>query len=74
MSPVREITCVGSFHCPQCLVELDATADDQFANDVEDQCARPCPECGAWYQIRCVEVEIYVEVRAANKQQEDQSE
>jgi hypothetical protein len=38
-----------------------------FTDDVEDGCESQCRECGGYYQLRCVSVEVEMEVIPVTK-------
>ncbi|HUX65754.1 MAG TPA: hypothetical protein VMV42_01270 [archaeon] len=69
----RCYTDAGEYECPHCHESYVAADDDQYADDVIDECARQCETCGKWFQIVCESVEIYLASYPAAKDGEDQS-
>jgi len=64
---------LGEYECPHCHEVYAVYEDDQYANDVVDECARQCDSCGKWFQVVCTHVEIHLESYKAEKDGEDQS-
>lgn len=51
----------NSYFCPHCTCDFDATTDDQFADDVLDDCETTCPQCRGKFQLVCTHVDVYFE-------------
>ncbi len=41
--------------------------DGIFTDHVEDECESQCSECGGYYQLRCVSVEVEMEAIPVTK-------
>ena len=67
-------TDAGEYECPHCHETYVANDDDQYADDLTDECARQCQTCGKWFQVVCVFVDVFLETFPAKRDGEDQSE
>ncbi len=63
----------AEYTCPHCGTGYDIGDDAIYRDDIQDECASQCDECGEWYQVRCVSVDVVMEATKAAKPQEDQS-
>jgi len=60
------------FDCPHCSAGFEIGDDAIYTDEIEDECASQCPECGGWYQLRCVDVVVEMEATKAVKDGRDQ--
>lgn len=55
------------FECPHCESCFVLNEDGIHVDDVEDECQSQCSECGGYYQLRCVFVDVFMEAIPVTK-------